>query len=126
MGLLAQAGLFAATPEQKIYPSPAAALVVQDAYALFEFLGKMLGKAMYEVGGTLYAWSRSPLQSLPLDFLDGCCSWDASDAASMPASAVQSQLHAPSFLASFQAWPPLMSPASKGAPAGCWVHDHCP
>ena len=45
-----QVGLFSATPEQKIYPNPAAAAAVPDAYALFEFLGKMLGKAMYEVG----------------------------------------------------------------------------
>ena len=47
---LLQVGLFSATPEQKIYPNPAAAAAVPDAYALFEFLGKMLGKAMYEVG----------------------------------------------------------------------------
>ena len=45
-----QVGLFASTPEQKVYPNPAAASVVPDAYALFEFLGKMLGKALYEVG----------------------------------------------------------------------------
>ena len=43
-------GLFNSTPDQKLYPNPAATVVVPDAQALFEFLGKMLGKAMYEVG----------------------------------------------------------------------------
>lgn len=42
-------GLFNTTPEQKLYPNPAAAVAVADAFALFQFLGKMLGKALYEV-----------------------------------------------------------------------------
>ena len=48
-GFNPEVGLFRTTAEQKLYPSPAAALVVANALALFEFLGKMLGKAMYEV-----------------------------------------------------------------------------
>lgn len=42
-------GLFKATPDQKLYPNPAAATVEPNAFALFEFMGKMVGKALYEV-----------------------------------------------------------------------------
>lgn len=56
-----QVGLFNSTPEQKLYPNPAAAAAVPDAYALYEFLGKMLGKAMYEVRtGVFLAWVPQP------------------------------------------------------------------
>ncbi|EIE22502.1 HECT-domain-containing protein [Coccomyxa subellipsoidea C-169] len=41
-------GLFKATPDQKLYPNPAAATVEPNAFALFEFMGKMVGKALYE------------------------------------------------------------------------------
>ena len=42
-------GLFKATPDQKLYPNPAAASIEPSAFALFEFVGKMVGKALYEV-----------------------------------------------------------------------------
>ncbi len=42
-------GLFKATPDQKLYPNPAAATIEPNAFALFEFMGKMVGKALYEV-----------------------------------------------------------------------------
>lgn len=32
----------------QLYPSPSAFTVVEDAARLLEFLGRMLGKAMYE------------------------------------------------------------------------------
>ena len=41
-------GLFRATSDNKLYPSPAAAALVPGAPALLEFLGRMLGKALYE------------------------------------------------------------------------------
>ena len=41
-------GLFRATTDQRLYPNPHAALVVGSAMRLIEFLGKMLGKAMFE------------------------------------------------------------------------------
>lgn len=43
------AGLFRATSDNRLYPNPQAQLLVPDALAYFEFLGRMLGKAMYEV-----------------------------------------------------------------------------
>ena len=48
-GFNPEVGLFRTTPEQKLYPNPAAGSAVPNALVLFEFLGKMLGKAMYEV-----------------------------------------------------------------------------
>ena len=41
-------GLFTSTPDGLLYPNPAAALRVDDAYALFEFLGAILAKVLYE------------------------------------------------------------------------------
>merc|ERR1719421_574212 len=41
-------GLFAATPDGTLYPNPAAPLRVPDAYALYEFLGAVLAKTLYE------------------------------------------------------------------------------
>merc|ERR1719421_392058 len=41
-------GLFAATPDGTLYPNPAAPLRVPDAYALYEFLGAVLAKTVYE------------------------------------------------------------------------------
>ena len=41
-------GLFAATPDGLLYPNPAAPLRVADAYALYEFLGAILAKTLYE------------------------------------------------------------------------------
>ena len=61
-GFNPEIGLFRTTPEQKLYPSPAASSVVPNAFVLFEFLGKMLGKAMYEVSiqlGTHADFTRS-------------------------------------------------------------------
>ena len=67
-GFNPEIGLFRTTPEQKLYPSPAASSAVPNALALFEFLGKMLGKAMYEVGiqlGTHADFTRAVDQSPP-------------------------------------------------------------
>lgn len=41
-------GLFSATPDGLLYPNPAAPLRVPDAYALYEFLGAILAKTLYE------------------------------------------------------------------------------
>ncbi|KAI8471302.1 MAG: hypothetical protein J3K34DRAFT_417756 [Monoraphidium minutum] len=43
-----QLGLFAATPQRELYPSPAAVSCRPDGAALLEFLGAMLGKAVSE------------------------------------------------------------------------------
>ena len=43
------AALFKPTSDNRLYPNPAAQGLVPNAMALFEFLGRMLGKAMYEV-----------------------------------------------------------------------------
>lgn len=43
------AGLFKPTSDNRLYPNPAAPGLVPNALAYFEFLGRMLGKAMYEV-----------------------------------------------------------------------------
>jgi len=51
-GFNPEVGLFRTTAEQKLYPNPAAGSAVPNALALFEFLGKMLGKAMYEVSNS--------------------------------------------------------------------------
>ena len=63
-GFNPEVGLFRTTAEQKLFPSPAAALVVANALALFEFLGKMLGKAMYEVSAQPMAGK--PSSPLPM------------------------------------------------------------
>ena len=47
-GLSAQYGLFASNASHQLYPNPAAMRVVEDAPRLLAFLGRMLGKAMYE------------------------------------------------------------------------------
>ncbi|GFR51002.1 hypothetical protein Agub_g13328, partial [Astrephomene gubernaculifera] len=47
-GMSAQYGLFAANTAHQLYPNPAAMRVVEDAPRLLAFLGRMLGKAMYE------------------------------------------------------------------------------
>lgn len=41
-------GLFASTPDGLIYPNPAAKLRVEDATSLYETLGAILAKALYE------------------------------------------------------------------------------
>ena len=43
-------GLFQATTDQRLYPSPQARLAGSVALRLVEFLGKVLGKAMFEGG----------------------------------------------------------------------------
>lgn len=43
------AALFKPTSDNRLYPNPAAPGLVPNALAFFEFLGRMLGKAMYEV-----------------------------------------------------------------------------
>lgn len=47
-GFSAQYGLFAANAQQQLYPNPAALNVVEEGVRLIEFLGRMLGKALYE------------------------------------------------------------------------------
>ena len=42
-------GLFRTTPRQQIFPSPASADADPQHLRLFEFIGRMLGKAIYEV-----------------------------------------------------------------------------
>lgn len=43
-----QFGLFTATPQRELYPSPSGYAAVPEGVALLEFLGRMLGKAVYE------------------------------------------------------------------------------
>ncbi|PRW45057.1 E3 ubiquitin- ligase UPL6 [Chlorella sorokiniana] len=47
-GFNPEAGLFKATTDNRLYPNPHAQLVAANALRLIEFLGRMLGKAMYE------------------------------------------------------------------------------
>ncbi|KAL0034411.1 hypothetical protein WJX79_000811 [Trebouxia sp. C0005] len=47
-GFNPNAALFKATSDNRLYPHPAAQALVPNALAYFEFLGRMLGKAMYE------------------------------------------------------------------------------
>ncbi|GLC57434.1 hypothetical protein PLESTB_001224100 [Pleodorina starrii] len=47
-GLSAEYGLFAANTAQQLFPNPGAMRLVEDAARLLAFLGRMLGKAMYE------------------------------------------------------------------------------
>lgn len=42
-------GLFAVTPNNRLYPNPDALSTVENAVEVFNFFGKMLGKALYEV-----------------------------------------------------------------------------
>ena len=42
-------GLWRATEEQELYPNPAAVRRVPHALPIFHFLGRMVGKALYEV-----------------------------------------------------------------------------
>ena len=48
-GFNPQLGLFLATSDNRLYPNPNASLAMEQAVPAFEFLGKMVGKAMYEV-----------------------------------------------------------------------------
>jgi len=41
-------GLFATTADQRLYPAPAAPATVPGALKYYEFLGRMIGKAVYE------------------------------------------------------------------------------
>ena len=47
-GLDPALGLFSCTSDGCLYPNPAAPLRVSDAYSLFEFLGAILAKTLYE------------------------------------------------------------------------------
>ncbi|KXZ44858.1 hypothetical protein GPECTOR_61g811 [Gonium pectorale] len=47
-GLSSEYGLFAANASHQLYPNPAAMRAVEDAPRLLAFLGRMLGKALYE------------------------------------------------------------------------------
>lgn len=42
-------GLFRTTADQRLYPAPAAVPGIPGALAYYEFLGRMIGKALYEV-----------------------------------------------------------------------------
>ena len=44
-----QLGLFLATLDNRLYPNPNANLAMESAIPAFEFLGRVLGKTMYEV-----------------------------------------------------------------------------
>ena len=41
-------GLFQTTADQRLYPTPAAVRSIPGALAYYEFLGRMIGKALYE------------------------------------------------------------------------------
>jgi hypothetical protein len=41
-------GLFKATTDNRLYPNPHAQMLMGNALRLLEFLGQVLGKAMYE------------------------------------------------------------------------------
>jgi len=41
-------GMFLATPNKAIYPNPAAGAVVESPHTKYRFLGRLLGKALYE------------------------------------------------------------------------------
>lgn len=43
-----QAQLFAANPQHQLYPSPSSHQLVPDAEGQLQFLGRMLGKSLYE------------------------------------------------------------------------------
>jgi ubiquitin-protein ligase E3 C len=43
-------GLFKATAENHLYPNPAASSTVEHGLDYLNFLGKIVGKALYEVG----------------------------------------------------------------------------
>lgn len=47
-GFSPQAGLFVSTAQNQLYPNPAALAAVDGASRLLAFLGRMLGKALYE------------------------------------------------------------------------------
>ena len=44
-----QLGLFIPTSDNRLYPNPNANLAVDSCAEAFQFLGKMVGKALYEV-----------------------------------------------------------------------------
>jgi len=43
-------GLFLETSDNRLYPNPSAGVAMDSAIPAMEFLGKMLGKTLYEVG----------------------------------------------------------------------------
>ena len=47
-----QLGLFLATEDNRLYPNPNARVAMDSALAALEFLGKIMGLIIYEVGGT--------------------------------------------------------------------------
>ena len=47
-GFNSQYGLFMHNSGHQLFPNPAAFSVIEDASRLLEFLGRMLGKALYE------------------------------------------------------------------------------
>ena len=71
------AALFKPTSDNRLYPNPAAQGLVPNALAFFEFLGRMLGKAMYEVHPTV-----SGVLSFCLAWKSWCVSGDAGRLAS--------------------------------------------
>ena len=48
-GFNPDSGLFRATEDNRLYPNPSALRMVPHALELYEFLGRMLGKVLYEV-----------------------------------------------------------------------------
>lgn len=49
-----QLGLFIPTSDNRLYPNPNANLAVDSCAEAFQFLGKMVGKALYEVGRVIH------------------------------------------------------------------------
>eukprot|EP00667_Euglena_gracilis_P001675 EG_transcript_1674 len=41
-------GMFLSTPDKTLYPNPAVSTVVESPHSKYQFLGKLLGKALYE------------------------------------------------------------------------------
>jgi ubiquitin-protein ligase E3 C len=42
-------GLFTTTPENTLYPRPDASVIHEDAIRYYEFVGRVLGKCVYEL-----------------------------------------------------------------------------
>lgn len=51
--------LFRLTSEERLYPSPTS-FMTENHLQLFEFIGRMLGKAVYEVGEISFTWKSMP------------------------------------------------------------------
>ncbi len=66
------AALFKATSDNRLYPNPAAQALVPNALAYYEFLGRMLGKAMYEVCCSSSAMRRPSFRNRECRYINAC------------------------------------------------------